>query len=284
MKHAYLIITHHEFEVLNRLLQAIDDPRNDVYIHFDRKVKKIPELKLQHAGLFILDGRIDVRWGHLSQIKTEYALFEAACHQNDYQYYHLISGTHLPLQSQDNIHDFFNQTDGHQVLMPMFADEYQMDMKMHRFNFFVKQYHHPNAFIRWNAQKCWMLALKIQRMLHIRRNSNERFKIAANWVSLTKSGVEQILSVKQAVLKKYRFTLCGDEWFVPSVLENSALKSNLLYSDKLLKHCITRSTAKIWRIADYDELIQSGCLFARKFGSEDMEVVDRILGHIKSMK
>lgn len=42
MKHAYLIITHSEFEILSRLLQALDDERNDIYIHFDRKLKKCP--------------------------------------------------------------------------------------------------------------------------------------------------------------------------------------------------------------------------------------------------
>lgn len=40
MKHAYLIIAHNEFEVLSRLLQALDDVRNDIYIHFDRKLKE----------------------------------------------------------------------------------------------------------------------------------------------------------------------------------------------------------------------------------------------------
>lgn len=41
MKHAYLIMAHHEFEVLGKLVQALDDERNDIYIHFDKKVKTI---------------------------------------------------------------------------------------------------------------------------------------------------------------------------------------------------------------------------------------------------
>ena len=35
MKHAYLILAHNEFVILERLIQAIDDERNDIYIHFD---------------------------------------------------------------------------------------------------------------------------------------------------------------------------------------------------------------------------------------------------------
>ena len=284
MRHAYLIIAHNEFEVLKKLLQAIDDPRNDVFLHFDRKVKQVPEVEMQHSGLFIIENRVDIRWGHVSQIEAEYVLFEASHDGGNYRYYHLISGTHLPLQSQDKIHDFFDSLNNREVLMPMPVNEYQIDLKMHRYNFFIKQYQHPNVLIRQCAQQAWKIAIKVQRILHIQRNKKERFKIAANWVSLTEKGVGWMLSRKKEVLKKYRFTLCGDEWFVPSELENSERKSNLLHFGKLLKHSIVRYSAKTWQSGDYEELIQSGCLFARKFSSKEMEVVDKILDHINSMQ
>ena len=38
MKHAYLILVHNDFEILGQLIRAIDDERNDIYIHFDRKI------------------------------------------------------------------------------------------------------------------------------------------------------------------------------------------------------------------------------------------------------
>ena len=49
MKHAYLIMAHHEFEVLGKLVQAIDDKRNDIFIHFDAKLKSYPVLKAHNA-------------------------------------------------------------------------------------------------------------------------------------------------------------------------------------------------------------------------------------------
>ena len=39
MKHAYLILAHNEFVILERLIQSIDDERNDIYIHFDGKLE-----------------------------------------------------------------------------------------------------------------------------------------------------------------------------------------------------------------------------------------------------
>lgn len=78
MKHAYLILAHSDFEILERLLRAIDDERNDIYIHFDRKVTRCPECRISHAGLIILAERIDVRWGDVSVVRAEYALFDEA--------------------------------------------------------------------------------------------------------------------------------------------------------------------------------------------------------------
>lgn len=49
-KHTYLIMAHNEFEVLKELLLGLDDDRNHIYIHFDKKVKEIPDLKLENRS------------------------------------------------------------------------------------------------------------------------------------------------------------------------------------------------------------------------------------------
>ena len=36
-KHAYLIMAHSDWNMLNTLLELIDDKRNDIYIHIDKK-------------------------------------------------------------------------------------------------------------------------------------------------------------------------------------------------------------------------------------------------------
>lgn len=47
-KHAYLIMAHNEFDILEKQLRLLDDYRNDIYIHIDKKVKQFnfnyPEL------------------------------------------------------------------------------------------------------------------------------------------------------------------------------------------------------------------------------------------------
>ena len=41
-RHAYLILCHNNFKILQMLLSAIDDDRNDIYIHVDKKTVDIP--------------------------------------------------------------------------------------------------------------------------------------------------------------------------------------------------------------------------------------------------
>lgn len=36
-KHAYMIIAHNEFDLLEILVRLLDDPRNDIYVHIDAK-------------------------------------------------------------------------------------------------------------------------------------------------------------------------------------------------------------------------------------------------------
>ena len=63
MRHAYLLIAHNDFELLSNLVKTIDDRRNDIYIHIDKKVKTLPIIDTQNSNVYILKNRIDARWG-----------------------------------------------------------------------------------------------------------------------------------------------------------------------------------------------------------------------------
>ena len=60
MKHAYLILAHNEFWLLQTLIGCLDDPRNDIYVHIDQKVAVLPELHTSQAGLKMIEDRKSV--------------------------------------------------------------------------------------------------------------------------------------------------------------------------------------------------------------------------------
>ena len=96
-RHAYLVMAHNEPEVLAILLSMLDDPRNDIYLHIDRRAvelrRQFDTWHPRHSRLFLLDDPEAVYWGDISQVKAELKLFEAAQLNGPYA----VSYTHLTL-------------------------------------------------------------------------------------------------------------------------------------------------------------------------------------------
>ena len=268
MTHAWLIIAHNEFGILQRLVTALDDARSDFFIHFDKKVEQIPEIWTHHSQVLILDNRVDVRWGSVSQIECEMVLFETAAKKGPYDYYHIISGTTLPLKSMEEIVAYFVKSAGKSVLTGLCQDQpYQEKLKVRSYNIFLKYYTASSSFIRATSQFLWKSAIAAQRILGIETNRGKVFYKASNWLSLTEEALHDILSRKQAVLRTYRWSFCGDEYFVPSELMASPLKHRIINSDDYLHREIARSTAAMYNLDELPTLMATGCLFARKFSN-----------------
>lgn len=267
-RHAYLIIAHNEFDVLRTLISMIDDERNDIYVHIDKKVRTIPSLSAQRSRLFVLDRRVDVRWGHVSQIETELLLFETALRNGPYSYYHLISGTHLPLVSQDRIHEYFEVAGGRNIFIGLCRDtEYQERLKLRSINLFLRNFSSAKRILARTSQFLWKVCIRVQRMLGLEVNKGCSFMKASNWVHISEPAVEAIVGRRSRILRKYRFSFCGDEFFVPTELSDSPLSDTLENREDVLYMEMGRSNPRTFSISELEDLKGTGCLFARKFKS-----------------
>ncbi|MDR1743987.1 MAG: beta-1,6-N-acetylglucosaminyltransferase [Dysgonamonadaceae bacterium] len=288
MKHAYLIIAHNEFEVLRKLIGALDDSRNDIFVHFDLKLKECPSLEARNAGLFILENRVDVRWGDISVVEAEYALFKEAFQRGKkYAYYHLLSGVDLPLKSQGEIHDFFAKHAGKEFIgFSQYDYTEEVDRKVRRIHLFPRNFRFTDSFIDTAKKLIRALFLRIQFLLRIKINKNTRFKKGTQWISVTDSFVMYMLAEKREVLNTYRDTFCSDEIFVQTLCWNSIFRDRIYCLDDEAKGCMRKIGWKDgriydWEDGDYDELMQSGMLFARKFNGKNMQLVDKVLKNLK---
>ena len=71
-KHAYLIMAHNNPGVLEKLICALDDERNDIFLHIDRKSREIFAMDeiarmTSSAGVHIIPGR-KVNWGGIHRL------------------------------------------------------------------------------------------------------------------------------------------------------------------------------------------------------------------------
>ncbi|MCQ2140444.1 MAG: beta-1,6-N-acetylglucosaminyltransferase [Bacteroidales bacterium] len=278
MKHAYLILAHADFVLLQRLVSALDDARNDIFVHIDRKVKELPSLETKHAGLFMLEDRVDVCWGDISVVEAEYKLFEAAIMNDVYAYYHLLSGADLPLKSQDAIHKFFMMNRGKEFIgFSTYNCVEEVRRKVNRWHLFPRDFKNRSQLKR--ALRAGFL--RLQEMLHIERNKQEIFRKGTQWVSVTDGFARHLVAAKPWVMKTFTHTFCPDEIYKQTLCWASGFRQRIydLYDEG--NGCMRAigwkdGTIRDWTMEDYDELKASNMLFARKFSSRHMDIVEKI--------
>ena len=278
MKHAYLILAHGQWELLDILLDCIDDERNDIFVHIDAKVGRLPELHTEKAGLFILDKRVDVRWGDVSVVEAEYVLFEHAVAHGPYAYYHLLSGADLPLKTQDYIHSFCKENQGKEFIgYTLTSITPEVERKARRWHLFPRQFKSRNLLIK--AVRAGFL--RLQELFGIRRNRNVDFKKGSQWVSVTDDMARCFIDNKDWVMKTFTHTFCADEMVFHTLCWMSPLRSNIWCTTDDARGCMRAigwhdGCLNDWSPADYDTLAKSDALFARKFNCSDMGFVKRI--------
>ena len=127
MKQAYLIIAHNKIEQLKFLVSLLDYEKHDIYILFDKKAQINRELKEQidsvvKESTLYFTKEIPIYWGDYSLVEAELELFTTALKNNDYSMYHLLSGVDLPLDTAENIYNFFDKRKDYNFLT-MVSDE-----------------------------------------------------------------------------------------------------------------------------------------------------------------
>lgn len=282
MKHAYLIIAHNDFILLSYLVAALDDVHNDIFIHLDKKVADMPILTVRHARLFFTKQRIDVRWGDRSVVEAEYVLFAEAVQQGVYGYYHLLSGVDMPLKKQIDIRRFFDQHKGKEFIgFSQYDYTKEVQRKVHRYHFFPKDFKPVGGIENLLKRAFRFLSMRVQEVTGYQRNKAIDFKKGTQWVSVTHAFVEYLLSKKRAVMKTYHHTFCSDEIYKQTLCWHSPFRFNIYHPTNEEAGCLrkvgwTNGRIKDWTEDDYEQLMESNALFARKFSRKHFGIVENI--------
>lgn len=288
-KHAYLIITHANPFVLEKLMLLIDDERNDIYIHIDKKTKALDQTyfaQLPQKSKVYFTPRLDVRWGDVSQIETELLLFDTAHRHHPYSYYHLISGSDLPVMTQDQIHSFCAQNDGAEFIG--FSNAEFVPSRIDKKHILTRYMRSPSSLWRKLATTIRLYYLALQRKLGVNRASgvNHTFVYGSNWVSVTNSFVVDLLGCKASLVQLYSHSYCGDEIYKHTFAFNSKYKDRIYDLGDELRSSMRymdwhRGRPYTFRTNDFDELTRADRFFARKFEDEvDKEIVQKLFDTI----
>lgn len=282
-KHAFCIMVHEKWSQLQKLIDCIDDERNDIFLHVDAKsydeFLKFGKPKTQKSHLHIIDKPVSVAWSDVSLSDAEVLTLKSVLDTGiPYAYTHFLSGADLPLVNMTKIHDFFEGRSEEFVDL-RFNPEFRKRLKY--YHFFVKK--RKNSFFYDNLRRL----LLIPQLLFVNRLRTCPLKYAYGsfWFSITYDALREVVGRYDEVRKYFVKTTCGDEHYIQMILCSSP-KIFVFAKEGNLRYVIFDKGAaspRILSMKEYDDIIHSGCLFARKF-QEGTEVYEKMCQRVCSCK
>lgn len=279
MKHAYLIIAHNELEILQQLLFLLDDERNDIYVHIDRKASfSTSILQISKSHLYVLPIHIDARWGDFSLVEIELTLFKEAYTNGPYAYYHLLSGVDLPIKSQDYIHTYCDEHQGREFIgIANHATQREIDWRSQHWFVFSRDFQSNNMikkFIR-------AIFARLQSLVRYRRTRLE-VKKGCQWCSITHDFVGYLLQNIDLIRRTFSHTYCPDEMFIQTLCWNSEFRKQIYNATDEFEGCKryikwVNGILQPLEMKEVSYMVQSSKWFARKFSTQRMVVVENLL-------
>lgn len=223
-KHAYLILAHKNFGQLRKMIELLDHPRNDIYLHVDAKARdfnpKDFEGITRHSWLQILPDRIDVRWGGVSIMRSEIELLRAATLTARYDYYHLLSGMDMPIKPQEKVHEFFDAHKGKE-----FVNLWEFKKStLTRFRYYTV---FPEGEGSFPTRIVNHIFKGLQMAVGFRINRDVDFHFGSQWFSITDELAHYVLDHEDWLEKVFRHTSTCDEIFLPTLICNSEFRDRL---------------------------------------------------------
>ena len=291
MKQGILITAYKEINHLMKLINFFDDDFY-LYIHIDQKsriTKDETEVIQKAKNVVFFSRQFNVNWGGNNHLKSILLLSKEAIKNENIEYFHVISGQDFPIKSCNSIKRYLINNNGKEFLgsFEMPAKIWGDDGGMARICYF-------NFYDIFNA-KTWIgshtirLLLKAQKKLKIKRNIPQNFpKLfgGSTWWTLSYPCLKYVVNYTKNnpyFLKRFKYSFGSAEIYFQTIIMNSPFKPNVM--NKNLRYIDwnrgTGSNPSNLDETDYDKIIKSDAIFARKFAYPVSErLINKIEEHI----
>ena len=276
MKIACLILAHKNPKQLERLIRSLNHPSFHFFIHLDAK-SSLPEFDYLRTipGVYFVRHRVRVLWAGYSLVQATINGMEEIIGTGQYDYINLLSAQDFPLQPASAIVEFFRTHQGKEFITCWVDDGTNEWWKENSVR--IKKYHLEN----WSIPGKYRLQFLLNRILP-ERTFPLGYTVAgrSQWFSITTTAAAYILQFLREhpeLVRYFKYVWGCDEFIFSTVLYNSPFRKqisdNLMYTDWSER----KPNPKILTLEDWDKLMTSGKLFARKFDAEkDGHILDKL--------
>lgn len=275
MRVAHLIITYTNPAQTARMINRMQHPDFDFYIHVDAKfpIESHKEVA-QIPNVYLIQNRVDVQWAAFSTIQAELnGLQEILNTGRSYDFISLMSGQDYPIKTAHYMQEFFEGKKGKLLLKyRAFSGEWEEGMNR------VNRYHLTDFKFRGQ----YFLERLINKLVK-RTDQPKGMKFYGSsmfWV-ISPEAAEYVLATvdRDPKMKRFfKFSWAPDEFLFQTILLNSPFASQVINENcHYYKHPPQTPSPKTFLLEDIDDILSSDRLYARKFDiNKEPKLLDEI--------
>ncbi len=284
MHDAYLILCHDNPAQVNALAAHLETAGHDVYIHMDGG-SMLHDCIRRTEHIRVLPDPVHVHWACWSVVEATLRLMRAAAGAGmPYRYMHLISGQCLPAMRMERLDAVLDAAaaEGKQFIEVRSIEPdpgyWEDKTKMTRR---VKVWY-PACMSDKNSpahRQIWWYTYKWKRLRLCRPGYYlfRPFYYGSQWWSLTGDCVAELLRYAERhpfFTHYFRHCFCADEKFIQTCIMRSSFRDKLAGSNGRYIDWSGRITTSpnVLTQENWQRVRESGCLFARKFASDEEEL------------
>lgn len=264
---AMLVLAHRYVVLLNRLIDALDYPGVDTFIHIDKKQGE--EYRSQVKGRAVIlprEDSYDIGWGTMEMVLATIRLMREASAYDGYTHFVCLSGQHYPSRPVSQLFDLF--AGGDADFVSILPDNYR----------FISRYllYYPHWM---RGKKPWKKPFRVGYkglglllpFLQRRDRPAAHFSCGSQWWAMRSEVVKWMLGEidkNPNWIAYYKNSLIPDEGFFQTLYENSPWAGQnegiLTYID----WSAGGPSPEVLTERDYGAIVESDKYFARKMDSK----------------
>ncbi len=283
MRIAYLLLVHTNPQQINQLVRALDNGKNQFFLHVDQKSDIASSID-EGDRIHLINNRISVKWGDFTLVEATIALCqEALKKREEFDYMVLLSGQDYPLKSNKEIESFLEANKGKQFFKVRkfpFDEWGHHSGGMDRLTVYFPKWMIDRSYKTWFMRTQW---IKISKFLGIQRKVDffPDYYGVSQWFIASTEAIQYIidyLNNHPQLLKFFNNTFIPDEVMFNTIIMNSPFKDQVVPDDK--RHLVWTTGDEnplVFRAKDFEELMGMDALYARKFDERiDSEIMNMI--------
>jgi len=307
MKYAILLLAHKNESQIVKLIETFDSSIYDFYIHLDKKSRvNTNSIYKNHSNVTILDEHFDIELFSFEMILAELALIKQSQEKKaKYSYFILLSGQDFPIISPFEIDAFLSEN---------YPKDFVDITPIHKGNWVYNSFNKSNCFksargklnrmishistnivIRMIMKVILVLPLKgisylLPSPLHVLEKEKVDMYGGSQWWILSDETISKVLyyidHLPQNVFNALKRVGSPDETFFQTCIMNSCDKglfkinawTEIAQNNQTYVRFNSCGHPDIIVSGDFDKIIESNKLFARKFDfNVDSKIIEMIV-------